>query len=121
MVGMKRNKRQFYLCKKYIDPETNVTKYKKPQPKHLNYQPTNSDAQVLALGIEYSKYLRVTGTAEEIGEFKNKDRCYVFVKPPKDFNGMCDDADYEVNGDPSISLNEGELMLKKLSGDNESY
>lgn len=120
MVGLKRNKRAFYLCKRYIDPETNVTKYKKPIPKKLNYQPTNSDAQVLALGTEYSEYLRVTGTPEEISKFSNKDKCYVYVNPPKDFNGMCEDADYEVNGNPLITLNEGELMLKKLSGGNEN-
>lgn len=119
MVGLKRNKRAFYLCKKYIDSETNVTKYKKPQKVFLNFQPTNSDAQVLALGTEYSKYLKVTGTAKDISIFSNKDKCYVYIKPPKDFDEMCDDADYEVNGDPLITLNEGELMLKKLSGDNE--
>lgn len=119
MVGLKRNKKVFYLCKKYIDPETNVTKYKKPQKVSLNYQPTNSDAQVLALGTEYSKYLKVTGTARDISIFSNKDKCYVYVKPPKEYDEMCDDADYEVNGDPLITINEGELMLKKLSGDNE--
>lgn len=121
MIGTKRNKRKFYLCKRYIDPETNVTKYKKPQDKHLNYQPTNSDAQVLALGTEYSEYLKVTGTAEEISKFSNKDRCYVYVKPPKKHDEMCEGADYEVSGNPLVSLNEGEFMLKRLSGDNESY
>ena len=114
MVGLRRNKRYFYWCKRYIDPETNVTKFKKPIKLFLNYQPTNSDAQVLALGTEYSKYLRVTGSKNEISIISNKDRCYVNVKPPKDFNGMCEDADFEVSGDPLITLNEGEFILKKL-------
>lgn len=121
MVGLRRNKRVFYWCKRYIDSETNVTKYKKPVKMNLNYQPTNSDSQVLALGTEYSKYLKVTGTAEQIRKFRNKDRCYVYISPPRSYNEMCDDADYEVSGDPLITLNEGELMLKKLSGDDENY
>lgn len=116
MIGLKRNKRRLYWCKRYIDPRTNVTKFKEPKPILLNYQPTNSDAQVLALGTDYSKYLSVTGTAKAILEISNKDRFYVYVKPPKVFDEMCEDADYEVNGDPSISLNEGQFMLKKLSG-----
>lgn len=120
MVGLKRNKRFFYLCKKYIDPETNVTKYKEPHKVFLNYQPTNSDSQVLALGTDFSKYLKVTGTAEELSVFSNKDRCYVYKKVPLNFDGMCDDADYEVDGSPITNLNEGELMLKKLSGEDEN-
>ena len=119
MVGLRRNRRCFYLCKRYIDPETNITKYAKPQQVLLNFQPTNSDSQVLALGTDFSKYLKVTGTAEELSIFSNKDRCYVYKPLPKNFNGMCDDADYEVNGSPMLSLNEGELMLKKLSGEDE--
>jgi hypothetical protein len=119
MVELKRNKKIFYICKKYIDPETNVTKYREPQKVLLNYQPTNSDSQVLALGTDYSKYLKVTGTSEELSIFSNKDKCYVYKSIPKNFDGMCYDADYEVNGDPMININEGELMLKKLSGEDE--
>lgn len=116
MIGLKRNKRPIYWCEKYIDEATNVTKFKKPERIFLNYQPTNSDAQVLALGTEYSKYLKVTGSDNEIVKIKNKDRFYVYANPPKTFDGMCEDADYEVDGDPSITLNEGSFMLNKLSG-----
>lgn len=119
MVQLQRNKRLFYWCKRYIDEETNVTKFKKPELLELNYQPTNSEAQVMALGTSYSKYLRVTGTGDEVKKISNKDRCYIYVDPPETFNEMCDDADYEVSGDPLITLNEGEFMLKKLSGNDE--
>lgn len=117
MTGLKRQKKYFYWCKKYIDEKTNVTKFEKPKRVFLDYQPTNSDAQVLALGTEYSKYLRVTGNDDKIRQFKNQDRCYINVKPDiKNFNGMCYDADFEVDGDPSKTDNEISLMLKKLSG-----
>lgn len=114
MVGLKRQKKYFYWCERYVDEVTQVTKFRKPKLVYLDYQPTNSDAQVLALGTEYSKYLKVTGNGEQISKFKNKDRCYIFVEPSDD--EMCNDADFEVQGDPSRTDNEISLMLKKLSG-----
>lgn len=117
MTGIKRQKKYFYWCKRYIDEKTNVTKFKKPKLVYLDYEPTNSDAQVLALGTEYSKYLSVVGNNEDIKKFSNKDRCYIRVKPDlKNFNGLCNDADFEVSGDPSETENGISLMLKKLSG-----
>ena len=59
-------------------------------------------------------------TKEEVSRFKNKDRVYVYVKPNLlNFDEMCHDADYEVDGDPIITLNDGEVMLTRLSGDDE--
>lgn len=117
MTGLKRDKKYFYWCKRYIDEETNVTKFKKPEKVFLNYEPASSDALVLALGTEYSKYLKVTGSREEMQKISNLDRCYIYTKPNlKDFDGMCEDADFEVTGDPSRTENETWFMLKKLSG-----
>lgn len=119
MNSLRRNKNKFYLCKRYID-ENNITKYHYPIEVKLNYAPMNSDAQVLALGIDYSKYLIVVGTAKELSIFSNKDRCYIYNKPDlKNFDEMCYDADYEVSGDTSITWNEGMATLKKLSGEYE--
>ena len=117
MNNLTRNKRKIYLCSKYIDEETNVTKFKKPEkPIEINWQPISSDSQVLGLGIEYSKYIGIKGTIKESSRFKNKDRCYVYIKPDlNNFDEMCEDADYEVDGSPIITLNDGEVMLKRLS------
>lgn len=121
MNSLQRNKNLLYLCNKYLDEETNVTKFKKPEKGiNINWQPISSDAQVLVLGSEYSKYIRIKGTKEEVSRFKNKDRVYVYVKPDLlNFDEMCHDADYEVDGDPIITLNDGEVMLTRLSGDDE--
>lgn len=121
MNSLQRNKNLLYLCKKYVDEETNVTKFKKPkQGININWQPISSDAQVLVLGSEYSKYIRIKGTKEEVSRFKNKDRVYVYITPNLlNFDEMCHDADYEVDGDPIITLNDGEVMLTRLSGDDE--
>lgn len=116
MTGIKRQRKHFYWCERYTDETTEITKFKKPIKVYLDYEPMNSDAQVLALGTEYSKYLQVVGNNNEIKKFKNLDRCYINIEPPKDFDGMCNDADFEVSGDPSRTENGISLVLKKLSG-----
>ena len=119
MVSLQRNKNPLYLCKKYVDEQTNITKFKKPEkPISINWQPISSDSQVMGLGVEYSKYIRIKGTKDECSIFNNKDRVFVYKKPDlRNFDEMCDDADYEVDGSPVITLNDGEVMLKRLSGD----
>ena len=119
MVSLQRNKNPLYLCKKYVDEQTNITKFKKPENAiSINWQPISSDSQVLGLGVEYSKYIRIKGTKDECSVFINKDRVFVYKKPDlENFDEMCNDADYEVEGSPVITLNDGEVMLKRLSGD----
>ena len=119
MVSLQRNKNPLYLCKKYVDEQTNITKFKKPKSAiSINWQPISSDSQVLGLGVEYSKYIRIKGTKDECSVFNNKDRVFVYKKPDlNNFDEMCNDADYEVEGSPVITLNDGEVMLKRLSGD----
>ena len=122
MNTLLRNKRPLYLCKKYVDEETNVTKFEKPKkPLYVDWQPISSDSESYVFGIEYSKYIRIKGNTEECLEFHNKDRVYVYT--PIDLNNfdeMCIDADYEVSGSPVIMLNDGEVMLKRLSSGDEN-
>lgn len=115
-----RNKRPLYLCKKYIDETVGVIKYKDPKKILIDWQPISSDSQVMVVGSEYSEYIRIKGTAKEVSEFNDKDRIYIYNIPKKEeFDNMCNDAEYEVKGNPIITLNDGELMLKKLSGKDE--
>ena len=113
MISLKRNKRKFYLCKKI----KNQTVFENPKIKFLNFQPTNSVGEMLSLGEDYSKYLRIKCTPKEAKDFSDKDRCYIYKKPAANFDNLCNDADYIVNGDPIITLNEAEINLRKLSGD----
>ena len=74
------------------------------------------------MGIEYTEYIRVKGTASEVSVFNNKDRVYIFNKPNlSQFDGMCNDAEYEVSNNPVITLNDGEVMLRRLSRDDDTY
>lgn len=116
MNSLLRNERPLYLCTRYLDENTGVTKFKKPIPIRINWQPINTDSQVIGLGVEYSKYIRIKATGCKISDFKNKDRVYVYVQPKiENFDDMCEDADYEVSGDNIITLNDGEVLLKRLS------
>lgn len=112
MICLKRNKRYFYLCKKI----TNSTKFEKPIKCNLNYEPTNSVGERLTLGEDYSMYLKIKCTIKEASNFKNGDKCYVYVLPPKNHDELCKNADYVVDGNPSSTLNQSEIKLRKLSG-----
>lgn len=112
MINLARNKRKFYLCKKIAD---NIT-FEKPKVKNLNYQPINSVGEMLTLGEEYSMYLKIQCSPSEAADFSDKDRCYIYKKPPLEHNPLCDDADYIVDGEPIITINEAEIKLTKLSG-----
>lgn len=121
MNTLLRNNRPLYLCERYLDKQTNVTKFKKPEnPLWINWQPISSDSETFIFGVEYSKYIRIKGNKRECEKFHNKDRVYVYKEPDlENFDGMCADADYEVDGSPLITLNDGEVMLKRLSGDDD--
>lgn len=117
MRPLRRNKREIHLCQKYQDG--NLTKFKEPIPLLENYVPTNSDGDLIAIGMDYPKYLRIKTSAEEKKLFHPKDRVYVYVDKPKKHDVLCRDADYEVYKDPSVWINEMDIMLYRISGNDD--
>lgn len=115
MRTLKRNKRDIYLCQKYQDG--NLTKFKEPILLKENYLPTNSDGDLIAIGMNYPKYLRIKTDISEKDLFHAKDRLYVYKKPPEKHDVLCRDADYEVYKKPNLYINEMEIMLYRLSSD----
>lgn len=114
MTSLLRNKRKLYLCKKYID--NNITKYKKPELIETNYQPTNSEGEIIVLGAEYTEYLKIKDIAKIGEKFNNGDKCYVYVNPPEEVDDLCKNADFIVSGEPLITLNECDITLRRLTG-----
>lgn len=114
MRCLKRNKRTLYLCAEYQDGY--ISKFKKPVAININYQATNSDGDLVALGMDYSKYVRIKTDLQHANMFHAKDRIYINVIPEEPFDGLCKDADYEVDSEPIVSLNSVEITLKRLSG-----
>lgn len=113
MVSMTRNKRTIYLCKKQEDS----LEFARPIELKVNYRPTYSSNDVLALGNNYTLYQTIKCTPKMAKKFSFNDRIYI-TKPEK-FDSSCNDADFYVYGEPLITLNEAEITIRKLSGDFE--
>ena len=115
MRCLKRNKRSLYLCNGYQDGD--IMKFESPVEIKVNYQATNSDGDLIALGLDFPKYIRIKTDLKYANTFHPKDRVYIKNKPIiNPFNVLCKDADYEVDSDPIVSLNVVEVTLKRLSG-----
>ena len=113
MVSMTRNKRTIFLCKKKKDS----LEFETPIELKVNYRPTYSSSDVLALGNNYTLYQTIKCTPKMAENFSFNDRIY--IKKPENFDPSCNDADFYVYGEPLITLNEAEVTLRKLSGDLE--
>lgn len=119
MRNLRRNKRKLYLCQKYID--NNIDKYREPVLIHENYLPTNSEGDLISIGMDYPMYLRMKPEISEKDLFHEGDRFYIFTTPPVEYDEMCKDADYEIYKKPMIHLESMEVMLKRRSGDRNEY
>lgn len=114
MRCLQRNKRPIYVSQHYQDGY--ITKFKEPQKVLINYQATNSEGDLIALGMDFPKYMRIKADLSYAGIFHANDRIYISVTPAKPFDDLCKDADYEVDSEPIVSLNSIEVTLKRLSG-----
>lgn len=114
MRCLQRNKRTLYWCSEY--QENNISKYKNPVELKLNYQATNSEGDLIALGENFPMYIRIKTDTNYASMFKAGDRIYINNKPATPFDVLCKDADYEIDSDPLVSLNTVEVTLRKLSG-----
>ena len=114
MRCLKRNKRLLYVCNK--DEDNGIEKYKEPIPVKINYQPTNSDSDLIALGENYPMHMRIKADLKYENVFNPGDRVYINITPAEPFDNLCTDANYEVVNEPLATLNAIEITLSKLSG-----
>ena len=118
MNNLKRNKRKFYLCKK--KEENGRVIFAEPIEVKLNFQPIESkktQGQLLEFGPDFTSTLIVYMKSSEASKFSNGDRCYVFVNPPDTYDKTCTTADYYVDGNPKIYINECTIHLERMKGD----
>lgn len=114
MRTLLRNKRKVYLCKSFVS--NNVTQYEEPKEFKINYEPTNSSSQLFTFGQHYAKNLQAIVDLEIGKEFKEGDKCYIFVEPPSQHDRLCSNADYVVSVLPQTTLNQVKLVFTRLSG-----
>lgn len=115
MNNLKRNKRKFYYCTK--KEENGRIIFSKPKEIRLNYQPIKSVGEILEAGPDSINTL-IVYMRPSVGKlFHNGDRCYVFAEPPIEYDKTCSNADYFVDGDPKIYINEYTMHLQRMVGD----
>lgn len=115
MRTLLRNKRKVYLCKSFIN-ESGATEYEAPKEYKINYEPTSASSQLLTFGEHYAQGLQAIVDLEIGKEFKEGDKCYIFVEPPSQHDRLCSDADYIVSVLPQTTLNQVKLVFTRLSG-----
>ena len=116
MRNLRRNKRKLYLCQKYID-NNHIDKFREPILIHENYLPTNSEGDLISIGMDYPMYLRIKPEISERELFHEGDRFYIYVDPPSTHDELCKNADYEIYKKPMIHIDSMEIMLYRRSGD----
>ena len=112
--NLRRNKRKLYLCQKYI--ENGKDFFHEPVLIHENYLPTNSEGDLISIGMDYPMYLRMKPEISEKDLFHEGDRFYIFIEPPKEHDIICKNADYEIYKKPMIHIDSLEVLLKRRSG-----
>ena len=118
MNVLKRNKRKVYLCRKIEDNGRMI--FDEPLELRINFQPiedTKTIGTVLEIGPDYTSTLIVYINPKIRDLFHNGDRCYVYVNPPEEYDKTCTTADYVVNGEPKLYMNECTFHLTRIKGD----
>lgn len=117
MYNLKRNRNVLYLCNRI--EENGRLIFSKPKKYKLNYQPVSMVGEIISFGPEYINKLIAYTTKEVAKDFHNFDRVYINNKIPKEYDKLCKDADFYVNGEPLIYLGEATIFLQRMTGDND--
>lgn len=105
------------MCQKYQDGL--IVKYKEPIELFRNYVPTNSEGDLISIGMDYPMYLRIKTSIHDKDLFHPKDRVYIYSDLPETHDALCKTADYEVYKKPMLYINEMDVMLHRLSSDSD--
>ena len=116
MRTLHRNKRTLYVCELWDD--NGIRKYKEPVKLRENWQVYNTDAEFINMGLEAFNYVRIKTNKQNAKYYHLGDRLYLYNEPPAEHDIFCKTADYEVYSDPITTLNECQIILKRLSGKN---
>lgn len=117
MKHLTRNKRTIYLCKQAVENDRII--FQEPVEYKINFQPLSSDGEIIASGTDYTKRLVVYTNPDIAKEFHNHDRCFVFREKPEEYDKTCNTADFFVDGEPLIYLNESHFYLQRMLGDDD--
>lgn len=115
MTNLRRNKRILYLCNQKEENDRII--YTEPKKMKLNYLPLSTTGEIIAFGNEFIDRLVIYTTPKISKDFHNADRCYIFKEKPKEYDKFCSTADFYVDGEPLVYLNEATIYLTRMTGD----
>ena len=118
MKTLHRNKRKITICKLLGPNEKQVRTYDKPIVLLENWQVINASSEFKSVGQEVYDSVRIKTSADHAKYYHFGDRAYIDIEAPEEYDMYCETADYEVVADPIVTLNECNVLLKKLSGRN---
>lgn len=117
MKNLHRNRRKIYVAEVYWD-ENGLKKYKRPIELYENFQVMHSESLFMSIGQEILNDGRIKTSPSHAQYYHFGDKVYINTVPSENFDTISDDADYMVNADPIVTLNECSVILEKLSGKN---
>lgn len=111
MRTLERDKKPLYICKRV--PNTDPKQFEEPVERRLNTVATTSQADIVAFGDQYKEYRRALITKEEMINYNEGDRAYIYVTPPEVHDVLCDGCDFEIYS-ISDSVSQVEILFKRL-------
>lgn len=111
MRTLERDKKPLYICKRIKDSEP--VKFEEPVPRKLNTVATTSQADIVAFGDQYKEYRRALISKEEMKDYNEGDRAYIYVSPPDEHDLLCEGCDFEIIS-VSDSVSQVEILFKRL-------
>ena len=115
MYQLQRNKREIYLCNRTEENGRKI--FSNPKQYKVNYQPLTTAGEVITAGNEYINRLAVYVDIKTAKDFHNADRCYVFVEKPATYDKFCTTADFFVDGEPLLFINQARFYLQRMVGE----
>lgn len=93
-----------------------LKKYSEPITLRENWRHNGAVATFGSSGMDSYDYIIVKTSIDHAEYYHLGDRAYILVEPPEEHDEMCKTADYEVCLDPKPTLNECEVVFKRISG-----
>lgn len=114
MRTLDRNKRVLYVAK--MIKNGSLKTYGEPTKYIENYQVTNTTTDINQFGVDAYSHIRIKTQPFHADYYHIGDRVYINVVPSEKLDKLAETADYEVEKEPIVSLNECEVFLKRRSG-----
>lgn len=111
MRTLRRDTRPLYVCKRI--PNSEPVQFGQPKKVMLNTVATTSESDLVAFGDSFKEYRRAKISINQMGNFNEGDRAYIFVEPPIMPDPLCSDCDFEIKS-VSDSVSQATILFKRL-------